>query len=59
MKDGRRPLAGAIIEAAIAAGLIWFFAAIVFDRPGRAAEMAAIGAIGVFLVEFIRRRSSK
>ena len=59
MRSNLPPLAGAAFDAAIAGGLIWFFAAIVFDRPDRALEMVAIGAGAVFLVELVRRSRAK
>ncbi|MCJ7421039.1 hypothetical protein [Sphingomicrobium astaxanthinifaciens] len=55
MRSRLPPLPGAAIDAAIAAGLVWFFAAIVFERPDSAPEMAGVAAVAVFLVEFARR----
>ncbi|MCM8558260.1 hypothetical protein [Sphingomicrobium sediminis] len=59
MRSNLPPLPGAAFDAAIAGGLIWFFAAIVFDRPDRALEMVAIGAGAVFIAEFVRRSRVK
>lgn len=58
MRSRLPPVAGAAMDAAIAGGLIWFFAAIVFERPERAPSMAAIGALAVFIVEVVRRSST-
>ena len=49
------PPVAAAIEAIIAGALIWFFGAVVFDRPDRTMELVTVGVPAVFVIEWIRR----
>ncbi|MCJ8191317.1 hypothetical protein [Sphingomicrobium aestuariivivum] len=58
MRSRLPPVPGALFDAALAAGLVWFFAAVVFDRPERALEMSLVAGAAVFLAELFRRKAT-